>query len=383
VNFLVLAASMCLAVGGVERQFIFAPQDKHVHSSTIVQCPNGDLLAAWFYGSGERTANDVLIQGARKKAGDDQWSEVFLMADTPDLPDCNPVLWIDETDRLWMHWIVPRANRWERSILKHRISSDYMGDIAPVWEWQDTIIIDPGEGFAEELRRGFVTLGVDEPMWSEYAPPYSSMLIEAAQDAVKRSEGWMTRTRLVTLPSGRIILPLYSDGYNISLVAYSDNNGRTWEAGGPIVGLGNIQPSVVLRSDGALVAYMRDNGELPKRIMQAVSEDGGESWTVARDMDIPNPGSSVAVTDAGNGRWVMLCNDLEQTRRRMTAYVSQNEGRVWPGRLVLDESEGDESYGYPTVIAGEGGAIHTTYSYNGPEGASIQYVSFMIEDILN
>ncbi|MDP7586069.1 MAG: sialidase family protein, partial [Verrucomicrobiota bacterium] len=53
---------------------IFPPGVKHTHSSSIVQCPNGDLLACWFHGSGERTADDVLVQGARLKKGAKRWS---------------------------------------------------------------------------------------------------------------------------------------------------------------------------------------------------------------------------------------------------------------------------------------------------------------------
>ena len=55
------------AQSGFQDNPIFALQNKHVHSSSIVECPNGDLLACWFYGSGERTADDVVIQGARLK----------------------------------------------------------------------------------------------------------------------------------------------------------------------------------------------------------------------------------------------------------------------------------------------------------------------------
>ena len=47
---------------------IFPLQSKHVHGSSIVECPNGDLLACWFHGSGERSANDVQVQGARKRS---------------------------------------------------------------------------------------------------------------------------------------------------------------------------------------------------------------------------------------------------------------------------------------------------------------------------
>ena len=46
---------------------IFPPGVKHTHSSSIVQCPNGDLLACWFHGSGERSADDVLVQMDRMK----------------------------------------------------------------------------------------------------------------------------------------------------------------------------------------------------------------------------------------------------------------------------------------------------------------------------
>lgn len=48
---------------------IFPVQEKHVHSSSIVELPNGDLLTCWFEGSGERKANDVLVLGSRKKRG--------------------------------------------------------------------------------------------------------------------------------------------------------------------------------------------------------------------------------------------------------------------------------------------------------------------------
>src|SRR5690554_1563007 len=51
----------------VKEELIFPIQDQHVHGSSIVSLPNGDLLVAWFQGSGERTADDVRIMGARVK----------------------------------------------------------------------------------------------------------------------------------------------------------------------------------------------------------------------------------------------------------------------------------------------------------------------------
>ena len=61
----------------------------------------------------ERTADDVAIYGARLRKGESAWSEPFLMADYPDLPDCNTCMMIDRQDRLWLFWPTILANSWE------------------------------------------------------------------------------------------------------------------------------------------------------------------------------------------------------------------------------------------------------------------------------
>ena len=43
-------------------------------------------------------------------------------------------------------------------------------------------------------------------------------------------------------------------------MAISDDRGETWTASRPLIGFGNIQPSLVRKNDGELVAFMRDNG---------------------------------------------------------------------------------------------------------------------------
>nr|MBC8359792.1 exo-alpha-sialidase [Candidatus Desulfatibia profunda] len=103
---------------------IFPLVKEHVHGSAIVELPNGDLLAAWFQGSGERWADDVLIMGARLQAGKGKWSKPFVMADVPGFPDINPILFIDPQNRLWLMWYTVIANQWETSLLKYRISTD-------------------------------------------------------------------------------------------------------------------------------------------------------------------------------------------------------------------------------------------------------------------
>ncbi|MBX3177016.1 MAG: exo-alpha-sialidase [Candidatus Hydrogenedentes bacterium] len=374
-----LAATPAVAAEAVH---MFPPQGKHVHSSSIVECPNGDLLATWFHGSGERSANDVRIQGARLKKGASAWGPVFEMADTPDLPDCNPVLFIDANEKLWLFWMVVHTNRWERTILKYKTSTDYLGDGAPVWNWQDIILLKPGQDFAADLKAGFRELAHPEPMWAEYAHAYTDMLVDNASDPIKTDIGWMTRTPVLTLKSGRILIPLYSDGFNVSLAAYSDDGGESWAASKPIVGLGNIQPAIVERNDGTLVAYMRDNGVEPKRIIEASSPDQGVTWTVGTDMEFPNSGASVSACDMGDGRWVLVYNDAERGRHNLAIALSEDEGRTWPHKRMLQDSpDQSRSFGYPTVMKGSDGNVHLSYSYKGPEGATIDYMTFPVDAI--
>ncbi|GAJ02872.1 unnamed protein product, partial [marine sediment metagenome] len=200
-------------------EFIFPLQSLHVHSSSIVELPDGGLLACWFEGSGERTANDFMIKGARLKKGESKWSETFVLTDTPGHPDCNPILFIDKNDRLHLLWIVVQANRWETSVLKSRVSSDYENSKVPRWEWQDVILLKPGEEFAETIKTRFRESNTPDLAWAEYAPLYERMIYDAAKDPKKRETGWMTRTHPIILPDGRILLPLYSDGFNLSIIA--------------------------------------------------------------------------------------------------------------------------------------------------------------------
>src|SRR5688572_2768921 len=122
-------------------EFVFALHQQHNHAPAIVQCANGDLLASWYRGSGERKADDVAIFGARLRRGQRQWSDAFLMVDTPGFPDGNTAMHIDAKDRLWLFWPVIVANTWESCITTYRVASKYQGSGSPRWEWQGQILL--------------------------------------------------------------------------------------------------------------------------------------------------------------------------------------------------------------------------------------------------
>ena len=372
----------CTAEPIFRTENIFQPGDKHAHSSSIVECSDGSLLVCWFYGSGERTADDVVVQGSRLAMGATEWSPVFLMADTVDFPDCNPVLFVDRKERIWLFWITVLANRWECSQLKFLRADRDDGLGAPNWTWQGVIQLKPGESFARVMQERFKELGVREKMWAEYAKPYSRMLLEAATDPYKRQTGWMTRTHPLTLPNGRILLPLYSDGFNTSLMGISDDDGRTWRASSPIIGLGPIQPTVARRKDGTLIAYCRDSGDAPNRVLVSTSTDNGETWSSARDTDIPNPGSSLEVVVLRDGNWLLVCNDTERGRARLSLMLSDDEGQTWTRRTVEPSDAQGKSFSYPSMTQTSDGLIHLTYTYTASTGRCIRHCVTNVEWIV-
>jgi len=357
--------SSCLAQSpALEKSMLIFPlQDKHVHGSSLVQLPNGDVLAVWFQGSGERTADDVKLMGARLEKSKREWSEPFLMADTPNLPDCNPVLFLNRANKLFLVWIAVQANRWEESILRVRTSTDYSRSGAPVWSWQDNILLKPGPEFAQEVARKFKDLPENPAGWAAYAPRYDEQIISASQDVAKRSFGWMTRIKPLVLEK-RIILPLYSDGLNFSLMAISEDDGETWRPSLPLVGRGPIQPALIQKQNGHLRAYLRDSGDAPGRVQISESTDAGESWSAAQKSDIPNT-ASVEMLRLRDGKWAFVGNDLEDGRHRLSLFLSDDEGKTWKWKTTLENVEpGKGSFSYPCLIQTADGLLHLTYSYH-------------------
>ncbi len=360
-------------------ELIFPMQEQHVHSSSIVELPNGDLLTCWFQGSGERKANDVVINGSRLRKGELEWSKPFLMADTPGQPDCNPILFLNNENKLFLVWIAVQANRWETSILKVKTTTDYLDKLTPEWEWQDIILLKPGKEFEERVKEQFDAYGRQDLVWAEYALPYEEMLIEAARDPKKRETGWMTRTHPTILDNGKILLPLYSDGFNFGLIAISEDDGNTWKSSLPIIGRGLNQPSLVVRKDGSIDAYMRDDGDEPGRVLVSHSEDEGYSWTYGMKSDIPNPGASLEVIKLKSGKWLMVYNDVDDGRYSLATAISDDEGKSWKWKKNIENIK-TGSFSYPSVIQSKNGKIHVTYTYRlSDKQKTIKHISFLEE----
>jgi predicted neuraminidase len=354
-------------------ELVFPPHPKHNHAPGIVEYPNGDLLVSWYRGSGERQADDVAVYGARLRWNATQWSEPFLMADYPGFPDGNTALFIDRNQRLWLFWPIILDNQWSSCLTNYRTTKDYEGHGPPKWDWQAIIPLKPLD-FEAEMLKGLehrMKLAKDGQGLSEEK---LKKLKELIGNKLSSRLGWQPRCKPLQLPTGRILLPLYSDTYSVSLIAISDDDGKTWTASKPLAGYGNIQPTLFRKKDGTIVAYMRENGPL-KKVRIAESKDDGISWGPVGVTDLPNPGSGLDGMRLANGNWVLVRNDTAKGRNSLAISLSDDEGANWKWTRHL-ENHKTGSYHYPAITQGRNGTIHVVYSYFVTEGQTMKHAAF-------
>ena len=167
-------------------------------------------------------------------------------------------------------------------------------------------------------------------------------------------------------PSGRILVPLYSDGYSFSMLAITDDGGKTWSSSEPIVSMGSIQPSLVRKTGWHHSRLHAEQRPSAQRVIRAESRDDGVTWSTPTYTDIPNPGSSMEVTGLREGLWVLIGNDTEPvgTRcwspSRTTKVKPGSGGGTWSSTPPPTRPG---SLRYPTLIQARDGSLHATYGY--------------------
>ena len=361
-------------------EFVFPFNPRHNHAPGIAELANGELIVSWYRGSGERSADDVAVWGSRLKSAGQSWSEPFLLTDTPGFPDCNTAMMTDANGRLFLFWPVILANSWESCLTHVKVSDQPVGDGCPKWNRDDTILLKPDDFSGEAIKT------LDQLLEHLPVPLPDKQRAEIDQAKQKLSQklyqrmGWQPRCKPTVLPSGRILLPLYTDTFSISIMAISDDGGATWFASKPLLGFGAIQPTVLRRDDGTLVAFMRENG-FTGRVRVAESADDGLSWGVVGISELINPGSGLDGVRLKNGHWILVHNDTTSGRNRLAVSLSTDEGLSWATTRHLEDHP-DGSYHYPCVIQTSDGMIHSVYSYFVKDGKTMKHAAFNEEWIL-
>ena len=293
-------------------------------ASTILDLPNGELLAAWFGGLQEGD-NSVKIWLSRKPSGG-RWSAPQAMTSFSDVPCWNPVLFRDADNRVWLFFKVgPDEMSW---VGASRTSDDEGKTWSPP-QYLPAGLLGPIKNKPILLRDGTILCGTSreagmrrdesqvEPYWSWSA--------------------WVERSR---------------------------DRGRSWTIYGPIVYPGKpyglIQPTLWVTDSGEVKMLLRATRKIGF-ICESTSADGGKTWSPATPTSLPNPDSGIDAVKMRDGRVALVYNHSRSARSPLNLVLSQDDGKTWEEPRVIEDGPGE--FSYPAIIQSADGKLHITYTW--------------------
>jgi predicted neuraminidase len=307
--------------GLIREGFVFDPgaEPPSSHASTVYEMPDSSILCAWYSGSSE-AAPDVAVYASRLTQG--VWSKPVIIADTPDKPEGNPVLYTNDQDKVFLYFVTIHGLGWNWAKIKYRVSNDNGETWGPVIMLRD-------------------------------------------------KRGWMIRNHPVKLSDGRLLMPFYSENKWCSEFMVSENNGEDWDHISEVCSRpGNIQASVVELGNNELYATMR-TGARGKQLWQTRSYDGGKTWSKAEQTNIPNPNSGTDMIKLDTGEILLAFNNSKKNRTPLSLALSSDGGHSWGTLKNIEDGPGE--YSYPSLCQSKDGAIHLTYTY---QRKTIKHVAF-------
>ena len=317
---------------------IFTPSPGYpsCHAATIVDLPNGNLLAAWFAGTHEGHP-DVAIwlagfDGAR-------WSEPKKVADEPDIPLWNPVLFLDAEDAVWLFYkVAPIIPAWTGAHIRSN-------DGGVTWSLPVAMpagLLGPAKNKPIILNNGNILCGTSSESWRAW-----SCWAEVSSD------GGRTWTK-----HGPVHAPDREAERGDQMSANWDTVSHQLVL--PQEHAGVIQPTVWEYAPGRLKMLMRSTRRVGV-VCASTSDDYGRTWSPAVPTDLPNPNSGLDAVRLSDGRVVLACNPTREGRSPLSFLVSEDDGATWRQRLDVETGPGE--FSYPSIIQASNGWVHLVYTY--------------------
>ncbi len=119
-------------------------------------------------------------------------------------------------------------------------------------------------------------------------------------------------------------------------------------------------------------------------IMQSFSKDGGRNWSEATFPEgIQHPVARFHVRRLASERILLIKHgetlDTHEGRSKLTAWLSDDEGKTWKGGLMLDERKG---ISYPDGFQAPDGTIYISYDRNRASDGEILMARFTEQDVM-
>ncbi|RRJ98111.1 hypothetical protein Ga0100231_006885 [Opitutaceae bacterium TAV4] len=196
----------------------------------------------------------------------------------------------------------------------------------------------------------------------------------------------------IQLRTDRLVVPIFlsevprsggkkRDSFHVGVI-YSDDHGKTWQAGGTVPESSHLNESTIYEaSDGAIVINARATNS--NRYV-ARSADGGQTWSKpVSDNNLWGArcqASSLVTQDSDGKRITLFTNPAGPGRTNLTVRLSYDDGRTWPYAKLIDA----EASAYSDLALGPDGKIHIVYE-SGKKSAyeGIAIASFNVDWILS
>ena len=128
--------------------------------------------------------------------------------------------------------------------------------------------------------------------------------------------------------------------------------------------------------DGRILCAIR----VRKGVAESFSSDGGYTWSdPVLSETIHGPNSRFFLRRLKSGRLLLVNNDSSVRRERMTASLSEDDGRTWPYHLLLYAPEG---VSYPDGCEYSDGHLALIYDFDRSKGGYIFLSRITEEDLL-
>lgn len=321
--------------------------------------PRGRLWAAWVAGG---DSDKGLFVAATSDDGGTTWSAPRLVIDPPDVPDSPEVpgglrrrilvgnFWTDPTGKLWlffdqsMGYYDGRAGSWA-------ITCDNPDDEKPLWSaprriWHGATLNKP-----LVLKNG------------EWLMPISLWPRRNINPAPLREEFHEL------------------DHQRMAHLFVSTDEGKTWtRRGGVVIPDTSFDEHMYVElPDGRLWMLARTT----YGIAETFSSDQGATWSAPQPSAIKNVSARFFLRRLKSGRLLLVKNgpldERLKSRSHLTAFLSDDDGKIWRGGLVIDERNG---VSYPDGFQAPDGVIHIIHDHNRAADREILLAKFTEDDVL-
>lgn len=311
--------------------------------------PGGRLWATWYSGGlGEGPDNYVVLVTSADQG--ETWTEPVAVVDPPgNVRAYDSAVWRDPLGRLWLFW--------------SQCHSEKIGNIfdgrSGVWG-----------SYAEDSE-------AERSAWSDPVRVANGVMMN--KPMVLSNGEWAYPTAVWNDLGGKEVLPELRDE-RYSNITVSADQGRTYHrrGGADVPDRGFDEHHLVELNDGRIWCLVRTkNG-----IGQSFSEDGGKTWSPGEDSGLKGPGSRFFIRRLQSGKLLLVNHQVDpekpNKRQKLTASLSDDDGRSWHGELMLDEREG---VSYPDGVQDRDGAIWIIYDHSRYGEGDILFARFNEDDI--